>query len=112
MTNELILTNSLIAILAGLPAGSIAFFILKALTKKTNLSGVLSIILGLVLNIVFFLNAYFDHARYNYNEHVAWAINQSFFNNFMIFIMWVIGTIIFWVSTKKYENAKIKKSKR
>lgn len=112
MTNELLFSHLFIMGVIGLISSSISFLVIKALTKNTTVAGILSIILGLVLSIIFFLNTYFGLSHQNYSQYFAAKINQSFFNNLTFYFMWLIGTIIFWVSTKKHENTKTKKSKK
>jgi len=108
MTDELLFSNILITAFIGLTLGIIVFFLLKGLTKKTNLGGTLSITLAIIVNVVHLVVTVLNilaPASYT-QEYIHSAIITSLCYRLDLAFFWIIGTSLFWISTKKHEKTK------
>ena len=112
MTNELLFSHLFIIGVIGLISGSISFLVIKALTKNTTVSGALSIVLGVIISVVYFFFTLSDILNSYSQEFINSAIEVVIYHRLDLCLTWVIGTLIFWISTKKHENTKTKKSKQ
>jgi len=105
MIDELLFSNILITAFIGLTLGIIIFFLLKGLTKKTNVSGALSITVAVIVAVVHFVVTLFVPAPYT-PELIHSAIITSLCYRLDLAFFWIIGTGLFWISTRKHEKTK------